>query len=218
MLSEGVKHPSSVMIKANGSEIELFYKSHPLLEDFFKSLLRSYSGLYNHYVKISEEEIARRLELTKNEVINRLEKLKQIGMIDYRKQKNHATITFLEERVEGKHLYLSPDIYRKRKEVAEKKFKAVMHFIRNKESCRSQVLLQYFGEMKSDACAACDICLKIHKRGISTKEFQVINKRYEEICTEGNLDIKTIFEILAVEFPEEKVTVYLRRKKDLFAS
>ena len=214
-LSEGVKQPSTMIVKAGGAEIDVFYKNYPALEDFFKTLLRSYSGIYIQYVKINEEELAHRLQLSKEEVVEKLEKLQQIGIIDYKKQNNHATIIFTEERIEEKHLYISPEIYRKRKKVAEKMYQAVMYFIQNRAICRSRLLLQYFGEMKSEPCGACDTCLQIHKKEIQNKEFQEMEKRYEKICLiTDNLDIKEIFTQLSVDFPEEKVIAYLRWKKD----
>jgi ATP-dependent DNA helicase RecQ len=214
LLSEGVKQPSTMMVKVGGAGIELFYKNYPALEDFFKTLLRSYSGIYNHYVKINEEELAHRLQLSKEEVIEKLEKLKQIDIIEYQKQNDSASIIFTEERVEEKHLYIAPDIYQKRKKVAEKMYQSVIYFIQNRTICRSRLLLQYFGEMKSESCGACDVCLQIHKKEFAHKEFQKIEQRYEEICSTANPDLKTIFEQLSSDFPEEKIISYLRWKKD----
>ena len=43
---------------------------------------------------------------------------------------------------------------------------AVRTYIEEEETCRSRMLLAYFGETESTPCGACDVCLRKHPSGL----------------------------------------------------
>jgi ATP-dependent DNA helicase RecQ len=207
MLSEDVKKQSTLHFTANEDTLQNFYHNNNDKQDFVKLLLRSYGGLFSNYVKINEEEIARRADMSVEEVENLLFELSQKNILFYSKRSNKPHLIFLQNRVPENYLYFNDDIYKKRKEVAQRRLDSVLHFVENKQTCRSRLLLAYFGETKSELCGNCDICRQAHSLEMKRKEKEAIQK---EIIKHKHLSHKEIIQMVSQQFSEKKVIEVLR--------
>ena len=209
-LSEDAKKPSVVHAKLDTKGFEHLYSTRPELEELMKLLLRSYSGIFNDYVKINEAELARRMETKKEDVISGLKQLRTAHAIDYIPGGYKPTICFLEDRVDERYLFLAPEVYRQRKAVAEKRLLSVEHFIRSDKECRSQLLLSYFGEKKSEACGQCDVCLHTHNKRLKKEEVQAITTAIHAKLAEQEYTFRELVFALSTQFQEEKIEKILR--------
>jgi len=207
MLSEDVKKQSTLHFIADEETLQNFYHKNNDKQEFVKLLLRSYGGLFSNYVKINEEEIARRAEIEVIEVENLLLELSKKNILHYSKRSNKPHILFLQNRVSENYLYFKDDIYKKRKDVAQKRLDSVLHFVENAQTCRSQLLLAYFGETKSEPCNNCDVCLHAHSLEMKRKEKEAILKEIEK---HKDLSHKEIIQLVSEQFPEKKVIEVLR--------
>ena len=207
MLSEEVKKQSTLHFTANDETLQNFYRNNIEKQEFVKLLLRSYGGLFSNYVKINEEEIARRAEMDVTEVENLLLELSKKNILHYAQRSAKPHLLFLQNRVPENYLYFKYEIYKKRKDVAQKRLDSVLNFIENNHLCRSVLLLEYFGEKKSAPCGDCDVCRKIDSLHIKHKEREAIQN---EIKKYKHLTHKEIIEILSEQFPEKKVIEVLR--------
>jgi len=211
MLSEEVKKQSTLHFVADEETLQNFYQKNNDKQEFVKLLLRSYGGLFSNYVKISEEEIARRAEMQTTDVENILMELAQKNILHYSKRSNKPHIIFLQNRVPENYLYFKEDVYKKRKEVAQKRLTSVLHFVENTQTCRSQLLLAYFGETKSEPCGNCDVCRSANSLKMKYKEKEAIQK---EIIKYKYLSNKDIISIVSEKFSEKKVIEVLREYLD----
>jgi ATP-dependent DNA helicase RecQ len=211
MLSEDVKKQSTVHFVADKDTLQKFYTHNLEKQDFVQLLLRSYGGVFSNHVKISEEEIARRAEMKVTEVEELLLDLSQKNIIRFSKRSAKPHILFLQNRVPENYIYFKDEIYKKRKEVAQKRLNSVLHFVENTKTCRSQLLLAYFGEIKSEPCGNCDACRQAHSLKMKHKEKKEIEK---EIIKNIHLSHKEIIEIVSQQFPEKKVIEVLRHYLD----
>jgi len=208
MLSEDVKKQSTLHFLADEETLQKYYHNNNDKQEFVKLLLRSYGGLFSNYVKISEEEIARRAEMEVEEVENLLFELSKKNILSYSKRSDKPHILFLQNRVPENYLYFKDDIYKKRKEVAQKRLNSVLNFVENTKTCRSRLLLAYFGETKSDVCAHCDVCRQAHSLEMKRKEKEAI---LQEIIKHKHLTHKEIIKIVSEQFSEKKVIEVLRQ-------
>lgn len=160
-----------------------------------KTMLRSYGGLFEGYVKVDESEIGKHTKLPKSSVIKVLGKLKELDVIDYLPKTKLPEMTYLTPRVEQKGVFLSKQNYEERKTVAESKLKAVLGYLEDKKGCRSKYLLQYFGE-KSGNCGVCDLCLERKKGNNLNQEENQIRKALLTITASNHLTTKQIVEQL----------------------
>ncbi len=155
-------------------------------------LLRSYTGLFNDYVRIDEVLLARRLNMTADELYQNLKFLSQQKIIHYIPRREAPAIQFLTERVDKSRIRISHANYRDRKVNYQTRVDAVIRYANSEYPCRSEQLLAYFGERGSGSCGQCDVCKGEHKSGISNSEFEDISFKISELLGIQPLEIKDL--------------------------
>ena len=155
-------------------------------------ILRSYTGLFTEYVKINEDELARRTNLNKEVIEKQLTQLDKLDILTYQQKKSTPQIVYLTERIDSKNLLISDETYKIRKETAEARLNAVLNYIQNDNKCRSIQLLKYFDEEQSKRCGKCDVCIERNKIELSELEFDTVVKRIKPILIDKPLTIEEI--------------------------
>ena len=189
ILSEENFNPSRIKIEVSKDQLYEFQVKHNQFDLFIKTLLRSYTGLFENFVKIDELEIAKRLNTTKEKTIKALEYLSHLKIISYLEQTNLPQLTYLTERLNIKDVVISPQHYRDRKEIAIKKMESVIYFVTSRHKCRSEILLNYFGEKNVYRCGVCDVCMERNKLELSDIEFSSVSNQVKSILHEEQLSI-----------------------------
>ncbi len=165
---------SKIHLRVNKEDIYKFQVENQKYDKFVKVLLRSYSGLFTDFVKISESQIASRLGINESRVSGTLKMLEKFNILIYIKGKPQPQLTFLTERIEAKDIYISNEHYRIRKESAKRRLDAVINYITSKTKCRNSLLLEYFGETETKRCGRCDVCIERNKIELSELAFDNI--------------------------------------------
>lgn len=174
LLRELTDADSKIHLRVNKEDIYKFQVENPKYDKFIKVLLRSYSGLFTDFVKISESQIASRLGISESRVVARLQSLDKFNILVYIKRKTQPQLTFLTERIDEKDIFISDSHYRIRKETAKRRLNAVIKYITSKTKCRNSFLLEYFGETDTKRCGRCDVCIERNKIELSKLEFDNI--------------------------------------------
>lgn len=139
-----------------------------------KVLLRSYSGLFENQVPISEQVLARRSGYELKDTVAILEKLHAAKVIDYRPSKGQPKINFVNGRLPKGHLHISNELYEKRKASVLTTRKAALLYVDSKLICRSRLLLGYFGESDTEPCHRCDVCQARKSNSMESKDIESI--------------------------------------------
>jgi ATP-dependent DNA helicase RecQ len=192
ILSESNHNASRVKIEIKKDELYEFQVNKPKFDLFLKTLLRSYTGLFENYAKIDEFEIAKRMRTTKDKVVKALQYLNQLEVISYLEQTNQPQLTYLTERLDIKNVKISAKNYHDRKETAIKKMESVIYFATAKHKCRSEILLNYFGEKDIFRCGVCDVCIERNKLDLSDVEFRAVSDQVKKIVQEEQLAITQV--------------------------
>lgn len=185
--SESVYHSSKIHIKVNKEDLYKFEVANRTYEPIIKLILRSYGGLFDYYVPINEQEIAKRLKTDKKSVILQLNTLKKLDIIDYIESTELPKITFLQERKDASKLNISPENYTFLKERAKKRIEWVLHYAESRHLCRSRILLSYFGENNAIDCGQCDVCIEKKKIGLSNEQFDKIYNDLIQLLNKTNV-------------------------------
>jgi ATP-dependent DNA helicase RecQ len=175
-LSDAMHTPSRIYIKTNKESLYQFQVENAFYDPFIKTLLRSYSGIFTEFTQIREEELAKRTNLSTDKVIEFLVKLAKQQVIEYIPRSDNPRITLLENRIESKNLTLSPEYYKIRFIEAQKRTEALIHYAESTHKCRSQALLEYFGESETRRCGKCDVCIQRNKIELTDLDFNSILK------------------------------------------
>ena len=144
-------------------------------EALIQSILRSYTGVFTDYAYISEESLAIRTGLTRQQIYNILVTLTKRRIVDYIPRKKTPYIIYTRERLELRFLHIPPSVYEERKARYEARIKAMEEYVTTENICRSRMLLRYFGEKNEHNCGQCDVCLS--KRATDN----LSEKYYEEV-------------------------------------
>ena len=139
------------------------------LDHFIRTVLRLYDGVFTDFRPIDEQEIAAASGYKVEHVKELFKRLWQMRVIRYIPA-NQAPMLFFDcERLPAADLYIAPETYRRRQELAEERFSHMIAYAANETECRSTVLERYFGAADPAPCGVCDICLAAHKRAKSAE-------------------------------------------------
>jgi ATP-dependent DNA helicase RecQ len=191
-LSEAIHSPSKLMIKVSNAELYKFQIANKYYDNFLKLLLRSYANLFYNYVIINEQEIANRFNVNNEEVLRLLNKLVQLEIVKYAPKNNNSQITYLKARKDTEKLYLAEKKWEERKKYEQEKLNKITNYIIDKDSCRSRLLLHYFGEKESNKCGKCDFCINEKREKIKESEYKEITNKLEIFLKDKELTIEEI--------------------------
>jgi ATP-dependent DNA helicase RecQ len=158
--------PAKVMMRATKEDIYEFQVRFQKYEPLIKTLLRSYGGLFENYVFISEKDLAYRIKSNVASVTEQLQFLDQRELLSYLPQTTLPKLIFTQDRVNTKFLEFDPDNYHRLKELHTKRINAVIAYTDNDQLCRQVQLLMYFNEHDYSDCGFCDVCLAKRPKGL----------------------------------------------------
>lgn len=148
---------SRVMVTLSKHELYSL-RLEPTADKVFQLLLRTYTGLFADYVNISEELIATRLGITAEDVYQAMLFLSRVGAVSYVPHSNTPYLFFTTSREETKYILIPKDIYETRREVLERRVRAMQTYVFSPPGCRVEYMLKYFGDRDARPCGKCDIC------------------------------------------------------------
>lgn len=174
-VSEGVNNPSKVRIIAGKELLYKFQVEHKHFESIIKFLLRSYGGILEDFVKIDEKEIASKFKVKTEQIHKVLKHLDALEILEYEPRNNQPFIQYLKPRASGIDLYLNHELINERIKVFKEKLEAMIQYAGSRDKCRSNLLLEYFGEHREDRCGICDYCVGRNKIDLNDMELSHVS-------------------------------------------
>ena len=203
LLTESFYQPSKVLFSLDHKAIYEFQIANGSYDAVIKGLLRLYGGeLYNYPVQIKENGLSALLGVTMAECVAILNQLAERQVIEYFQQKDKPQLTMLLPRFAEDKLPIDKKRLNTRRKLTLKKMESVISYLHNEDRCRTQQILEYFGEISYDKCDVCDICISNRKRYIDEELKSHYRKQIENTLHESvDLDLQQLIKIL---FPEDK--------------
>jgi|LGOV01.1.fsa_nt_gb ATP-dependent DNA helicase RecQ len=126
---------------------------------FATSLLRSYGGITDDYVRVNEFIFAARTQVSQQLVRNNLLALKKDGIIKYQPSKKGQQLKFLIPRNEKYTIGRISKSIEVRNTRIRNRIEAMISYAGNSKTCRNQQMLKYFDQEHSENCGFCDVCI-----------------------------------------------------------
>ena len=178
-------------------------------ETLIQTILRSYTGVFTDYAYISEDTLAIRTGLTRQQIYNILVTLTKRRIVDYIPHKKTPYIIYTRERLELRYLHIPASVYEERKARYEARIKAMEEYVTSESVCRSRMLLRYFGEKNEHNCKQCDVCLNRHETDCLPEDsFREMRKQILELLTRKSLPPAGIAN--AIEAEREDISRVIR--------
>ena len=198
---EEMEFSSSVEFIIERDELYRLKEGTAETEKLMTAILRNYCGLFSEQVYIDERLLSKITGISRHRIYEILVMLAQRRIIRYKPSKKTPLITFTRQRVLAEELRFEKEVYDERKESFEQRIISVLNYAQSNDTCRSKMLLAYFGEKEPPECGTCDVCVKKNREG-------------------GNVNCKSekerILELLADRAPhsiDELETLRLSREK-----
>ncbi len=168
-----------------------------------QTILRSYTGVFTDYAYISEESLALRTGLTRQQIYNILVTLTKRRIVDYIPRKKTPYIIYTRERLDLRFLHIPPIVYEERKARYEARIKAMEEYVTTENVCRSRMLLHYFGEKNEHNCGQCDVCLSNRaSNDLSEKSYEELKRQILELLGQSPLTPAEIADKIKAEIED----------------
>ena len=207
--SEALSSPSKIHIKAGREDLYRFQIEYQEFDTIIKYMLRNLPGVLSDFVNIREETISIKTGLSVEMIIKQIERLEKLDFLTYIPRNDKPQIFYLTERLNISNISLSEDVYKNRKEDADRRLQSVIDFVNNDEICRSVQLLRYFGENIKNTCGRCDVCSSRNRNDVDNKEYKIIS---DIIISELKENSAPIYEVVnnIKTYKEEKIVETIR--------
>ena len=211
-LSQEFSEKISMQFLIPSKEVIRYISLNPNDEEIILTILRTYPGIYEMQTPFNLQLIAKKSNHKENEVHAVLQKLKEKDIIEYHSKNNDATLIFNEIREDERTINRVSKYLEKQNQLKKEQLKAVLFYVNEKKTCKSKLILDYFGEKTETDCGICSYCIskKTQKGDIAalSKEILTIlktedlNSREIQNRTKNNSDelIFALQELLEKEY------------------
>ena len=158
-LVDAMDNPARIMFCVSRDDLYKLRVKRIELDHILRVILRLYDGVFTDFRAIDEAQIASVSGYTIDRVRELLKQLWQLRVIRYIPANRSPILFFDEERLPAADLYIAPETYRMRRQLAEERFDNMLAYADNDTQCRGRMLQHYFGDQQSGDCGVCDICL-----------------------------------------------------------
>ncbi len=160
---EQSESPARVYFTVSRDDLYRVRIKRPDLEQIILLLLRNYEGVFSDFRVIDEEWLAQKGGYTTERIRELLALLWRSGVIRYIPSQRTALLRMGSARVPVRDLYISPEVYKFRRDLYFKRFADMSCYTLNESRCRARMLVEYFSADSGEDCGVCDICIERRK-------------------------------------------------------
>lgn len=203
---------TSIQFVLESKEIIRYMSLHRNEEEIITNILRTYTGIFDIETNINTVLIAKKAHVTEKEVLKTLENLEQNGCIIIAKLNNDSSITFNEIREDNLTINRVSKYLENQNNLKKNQFNEVIHYINN-EQCKTNFILNYFGEKTNENCGVCSYCMSLKKSDRNLIQNQILKLLEKapissrEIENQLSFSTKEILNAIQVLLESEKIKI-----------
>lgn len=214
LTNDGFSLPSRLKFLMKKNDIYKFQVENEKYDHLIQLILRTYGGILDHYITISEGYLADRLKIKVDNLGKLLLQLKVKGVVNYVPYNNTPSITFLKNRVADKSLIIDYDFWKERKSVFEQKALAMAEYCEEDDKCKQAYIANYFGESDTRPCGKCNVCIEQKVHELDGEEAKVIEAEIRaQLSAEAGKNMNELTKGLSY-YKKEKYVKVLRQLLD----
>ncbi|MEN9570076.1 MAG: hypothetical protein RL172_1307 [Bacteroidota bacterium] len=202
--NESFFKPSVVAFTCGRQSLEAFEKDHPSFSAIIKGMLRSYEGIFDFPVTISESRLAQLTGLNASTVLAQLQQLTRLGIIEYQPQKDKPQITLLLNRMYADSFRINLTNHLQRKAHYISRLSAIKAYINDTSNCRGKIIGNYFGDDDISNCGICDTCIQQKNTHITASDVEEISTAIITIITKEPIGTPALLPRLK-KWPQQKI-------------
>lgn len=196
--SEQFQKKTRLHFLTSGKQITWYLEANPQFDPVVKAILRTYGGAFDSMIELNLEVIAAKAGTTRQEAVKLLQQLHKEGIAEFEHDQHDTRITFLVPREDDVTINPLVPYIKLQEKTKKEKIAQVLAFVENDKKCKSQQLLEYFGEKNTKPCGICSVCqpatTKLGRDGMNKIYFAIINLLEEREHTSREITEKIAFE------------------------
>jgi ATP-dependent DNA helicase RecQ len=149
-------------------EVIRYMSLNPQDEEVILTILRTNPGVYESQSVINISLIAKKSNCDESKVLAILHKLNEKQVIELHAKNNDATLTFNEVREDERTISRVVKYLEAQNQLKTEQLKSVLHYIKEEKTCKTKLLLEYFGETIKKDCGVCSYCISKKKNKTDT--------------------------------------------------
>lgn len=217
-LSENFNERTTLQFVASKAEIFDYLKKNHSSAPIIQTILRTYGGITDYETKINLLLISKKTGHPEKKIKQVLKQLQDDGIAAYKYASSDMEITFLVPREDDRTINPFAHKINDFNSVKQRNLEAMLDYVNNAKVCRSNFILNYFGEKVKRKCGTCDICTKgggENPRDLKERILKFLRqapKSSRELVQSMDGDEKAVLTILQELLEEE--TIQLNRKNE----
>ena len=176
------------------------------------ALLRLYGSLFVDYTFIDLGLVADYSQIPQQEIYLMLKSLSQRRILHFIPESKTPYITYTQNRELPERIVISKEVYEERKEEFTKRINAMIAYANDTTTCRSKMLLNYFGEKQDHDCGRCDVCLDNNTNQVAEEKIDPVKHQILNLLADKAPH--HITEIARLTLPREQVIAALQALLD----
>jgi ATP-dependent DNA helicase RecQ len=187
-------------------EVIRYMSLNPNDEEILLTMLRTYPGIYDMQTAFNLSLIAKKSNHTENAVLSLLQKLKEKDIIEIIAKNNDATITLNEVREDELTINRVSKYLLAQNKLKTEQLQAVLNYSKDNKTCKSKLLMQYFGENQKDDCGICSYCIAKNKK---KQNPETVSEKIVELLKIQDFNSRDIQKL--TKFPKDDVIFALQK-------
>jgi ATP-dependent DNA helicase RecQ len=188
-LSQEFSEKITLQFLIPSKEVIRYTSLNPNDEEIILTILRTYPGVYEMQTAFNLPLIAKKSHHSEAEILAVLHKLKDKGIIEYHSKNNDATLIFNEIREDERTISKVSKYLARQNELKKEQLQSVLNYVKEKNICKSKMILAYFGEKATVNCGICSYCITLAK---PKKDFNTLSKKIIILLQSEDLNSREI--------------------------
>lgn len=205
--SEQFQKKTKIQFLVSGKQLTYFLEANPQYDAVVKAVLRTYGGIFDNLTEINLQVICSKAGTSEKEAVKLLQQLKSQNIAEFEHDLHDTRVTFLMPREDDSTINPLIPLIKLQLTSKREKIDQVLDYVTNNRKCKSEQLLQYFGEKNTHSCGRCSVC-KTSGEKLSREQMKKIYFKIIELLEERERSSREITENL--EFKENHVLHVLK--------
>jgi ATP-dependent DNA helicase RecQ len=188
-LSQEFSEKITLQFLIPSKEVIRYTSLNPNDEEIILTILRTYPGVYEMQTAFNLPLIAKKSHHSEAETLAVLHKLKDKEIIEYHSKNNDATLIFNEIREDERTISKVSKYLARQNDLKKEQLQSVLNYVKEKNICKSKMILDYFGEKATVNCGICSYCITQTK---PKKDYNVLSKKIITLLKEEDLNSREI--------------------------
>ena len=206
-LSEQFQKKTRIQFLVTGKQLTYYLEGNPMFDGLVKAILRTYGGAFENKVDINLQLVCEKAGTNQAEAVKLLRHLEKQNLLEFEHDQHDTKVTFLVPREDDITINPLAPYIKQQAENKKEKIQQVLNFVKNNKVCKSEQLLQYFGEKDTHPCGICSVCMpseeKLDREGMKKIYYSIIGLLEEKEHSSREMTEK-------LPFPETHILKILR--------